>query len=389
MAYVSMLFFILIQYFSQSLSNYIMKQNIMFTPWTLGSLKIKNRLVRSATVEGLSTDDGAPSQRLIDMSVELAEGGVGLIVAGTAYISKEGKGDLNTTGLDNDQLIEPLYRWNEAVREAGGLLAAQLLHCGSTMSSALLQEKDVLMGPSAMIDPICGRRVLEMSRADIHRIIDQYGMAALRAQKAGFQAVQIHAAHGYLLNQFLSPFRNSRSDEYGGSLKNRALLLYQVYETVRNAVGKDMPIFIKLSGYDGFMGGFESKEAAEIAANLDDMGIDAIEVSAGTPEAGKNGGWDHIRPAPFKEGSLFNYALQIKAMVTCPVISVEGWRTPLEIEKALKHIDVVSMSRPFIREPNLVNRWFNGDVSRSHCTSCNKCLALISKTGLRCVASKP
>ena len=150
-------------------------------------------------------------------------------------------------------------------------------------------------------------------------------------------------------------------------------------------MGKEFPIFIKMSSYDGFPGGVEPKEAAQVAATLDAMGVDAIEVSAGTPEGAKKGGWDHILPAPFKEGSLLKYALLIKEKVNCPVISVEGWRDPLEITKALEKIDAVSMSRPFIREPNLANRWLSGDLFPAHCISCNKCLDLTLESGLGCV----
>ena len=359
--------------------------NIMGQPWKMGTLEIKNRLVRSATVEGLSTEDGAPTQRLIDITVELARGGVGLIIAGTAYISREGRGDKNTTGIDNNRLIEPLNRLCQAVHKAGGTLAAQLLHCGSTLNPAILPEKEALFGPSAMIDPVCGHPVVELSKDHILRIVDDYTKAAFRAKEAGFRAVQLHAAHGYLINQFLSASRNLRKDQYGGPLKHRALLLYQVYEAVRGAVGKEFPIFIKMSAYDGFPGGVKPKEAAQVASTLDVMGIDAIEVSAGTPEGAKKGGWDHIIPAPFKEGSLFKYALQIKEKVNCPVIAVEGWRNPLEITKALEKIDAVSMSRPFIREPNLVNRWLGGDLSPARCISCNECLDLIMESGLGCV----
>ncbi|WP_457553214.1 oxidoreductase [Desulfobacula sp.] len=134
--------------------------------------------------------------------------------------------------------------------------------------------------------------------------------------------------HRYLINQFLSPSRNFRKDQYGGSLENRTRLLCQVYEAIRGAVGKDFPVLIKMSAYDGFPGGVESYEAAHTAAILDAMGIDAIEVSAGTPEGDKKGGWDHILLAPFEEGSLLKYALLIKEKVGCPVISVEGWRNP-------------------------------------------------------------
>lgn len=359
--------------------------NRMGLPWTLGPLEIKNRLVRSATVEGLSTEQGAPTQRLIDLTAALARGGVGLIIAGTAYISQEGRADKHTTGMDHDRLIEPLGRLCKAVHEAGGILAAQLLHCGSTLNPAILPEKQALYGPSAMMDPVCNHPVEPLGKAHILRIVDEYAQAASRAKQAGFQAVQIHAAHGYLINQFLSPSRNRRNDQYGGSIENRGRFLYQVFEAVRAAVGNAFPIFVKLSGYDGFAGGLMPAEAAQVAATLDAMGIAAIEVSAGTPEGAQKGGWDHILPAPFKEGSLLKYALQIKEKVNCPVISVEGWRDPVNIMKALEKIDAVSMSRPFIREPDLANRWLGGDLSPAHCISCNKCLDLIMESGLGCI----
>ena len=353
--------------------------------WNIGPLEIKNRLVRSATDEGFATREGAPTQRLIDVDTALARGGVGLIIAGTAYISPEGEWGDNGIGMDHDNLIEPLSLLCAAVHEAGGIIAAQLLHCGSTVNPATLPERGPLLGPSAMVDPLFGHPVEALTKCHILKIVDDYAKAAVRAKKAGFDAVQIHGAHGYLINQFLSPSRNFRKDVYGGSLKNRAQLLVQVYEAIRGAVGKEFPLFIKMSAYDGFPGGVEPNEAAQVAAMLDAMGIDAIEVSAGTPEGAKKGGWDHILPAPFKEGSLLKYALAIKEKVNCPVISVEGWRSPEKIENALEKIDAISMSRPFIREPDLVNRWLGGDTSPALCISCNKCLELQMGPGMACI----
>lgn len=361
------------------------KMNRMNQPWKIGPLEIKNRLVRSATDEGFATKEGAPTQRLIDVDTELARGGVGLIIAGTTHISSEGKWGDNGTGMDNDSLIEPLSRLCKAVHEAGGIIAAQLLHCGSTVNPATLAERGPLLGPSAMIDPLFGHPVEELTTDHILKIVDDYAKAAARAKKAGFDAIQIHGAHGCLINQFLSPARNFRKDPYGGTLINRARLLCQVYEAIRGAVGKEFPLFIKMSAYDGFPGGVEPNEAAQAATLLDTMGIDAIEVSAGTPEGAKKGGWDHILPAPFKEGSLLKYALAIKEKVNCPIISVEGWRDPEKVEKTLEKIDAISMSRPFIREPNLANRWLEGDLSPALCISCNKCLELQMGPGMACI----
>jgi len=358
----------------------------IFHPWRLRSLEIPNRLVRSATEEGLSTRDGAPTQRLVDLTADLARGGVGLIVAGSAFISREGRGATNVTGIDTDVSIEPLSRMCDAVHAAGGLLAVQLLHSGSTLRPVMVVEKEGPYGPSAeAVDPVCGAPVRALSKGQIADVVDDYARAAARAREAGFDAVQIHAAHGYLIDHFLNPARNRREDAYGGSLQRRARFLYEVYEAVRAALGPGFPVFIKMSAHDGYAGGTQPREAALVAAELDRLGMDAIEVSAGTPEGARRNGWDHIMPAPIAEGRFFDYALTIKDKVRCPVISVEGWRDPLRIAQALRRIDAVSMCRPFIREPHLAARWRDGDLTPAKCISCNRCLDLVIDRGLGCI----
>ena len=358
----------------------------IFHPWRLRSLEIPNRLVRSATEEGLSTRDGAPTQRLVDLTADLARGGVGLIVAGSAFISREGRGATNVTGIDTDASIEPLSRMCDAVHAAGGLLAVQLLHSGSTLRPVMVVEKEGPYGPSAeAVDPVCGAPVRALSKGQIADVVDDYARAAARAREAGFDAVQIHAAHGYLIDHFLNPARNRREDAYGGSLQRRARFLYEVYEAVRAALGPGFPVFIKMSAHDGYAGGTQPREAALVAAELDRLGMDAIEVSAGTPEGARRNGWDHIMPAPIAEGRFFDYALTIKDKVRCPVISVEGWRDPLRIAQALRRIDAVSMCRPFIREPHLAARWRDGDLTPAKCISCNRCLDLVIDRGLGCI----
>ncbi len=224
----------------------------IFRPWRLGSLEVPNRLLRSATEEGLSTEDGAPTQRLIDLTADLARGGVGLVVAGSAFISREGRGATNVTGIDNDVLIEPLGRMCEAVHGEGGLLAVQLLHSGSTLRPVMVAEKEGPYGPSdEAIDPVCEAPVRALTKQQIAGVVGDYARAASRARQAGFDAVQIHAAHGYLIDQFLSPARNRREDAYGGSPQRRARLLYEVFEAVRGAVGADFPVFVKMSAHDG------------------------------------------------------------------------------------------------------------------------------------------
>lgn len=187
----------------------------------------------------------------------------------------------------------------------------------------------------------------------------------------------------------MSPERNHRSDEYGGSLRNRALFLYQVYEAVRGTVGGDFPVFIKLNADDGTDAGFRLDEAIEVSKNLSDMGIDAIEVSGGVPIAGEKGAIRVVR-GPDTEGYFFQEAKAIKAVVSCPVISVGGWRSRASIEAALNHVDAVSMSRPFIRQPDLANLWKKGAVAKAACISCNRCMGegLESKTACAVVLDK-
>lgn len=354
-------------------------------PWQLGNLTIPNALVRSATVEGLSTADGAPTRRLTDLFVDLAKGGTGLIIAGTAYISRDSQCDGNAAALDNDGLIEPLKKMCAQVEAAGGVLAAQLLHCGPIVNHLLLPDREVLWGPSALTDPVNGRRITEMDRNRIASVIDDYAQAARRAKEGGFKAVQIHAAHGYLANSFLSRARNTRTDEYGGSMAKRATFVYHVHEAIRGLVGSDFPVLIKLGAHDGFKGGFSEEDSLLVAKGLDDLGIDAIEISGGTPEGAAKGGYDHILPAPFEPGLNLEHAARVKAAVKCPVFPVEGWRDPALINSALEKVDAVSMSRPFIREPGLAGRWLSGDTEPAECISCNKCLDLIEDHGLACI----
>jgi 2,4-dienoyl-CoA reductase-like NADH-dependent reductase (Old Yellow Enzyme family) len=275
------------------------------------------------------------------------------------------------------------------VHHANGIVAAQLSHVGSSLPLEVVAEKTGPYGPSDVpLDPVCESPVRALSRTQIADLVEDYARAATRARAAGFDAVQIHAAHGGLLNQFLSPARNRRADTYGGSLQHRARLLYEVFEAVRGAVGPGVPVLVKMSAHDGWAGGVQPDEATLVAVGLDRLGIDAVEVSAGTPEGARRGGWDHIMRAPIPEGRFLDYALTIKGKVRCPVISVEGWRDPLRIAEALDHVDAVSLCRPFIREPHLAQRWYDGDLTPAACISCNKCLDLIVDGGLACIFHK-
>jgi 2,4-dienoyl-CoA reductase-like NADH-dependent reductase (Old Yellow Enzyme family) len=261
----------------------------------------------------------------------------------------------------------------EAVHKAGGKIAMQIVH-GGVLSSPELTGEEVL-GPSAMQSengPV-GR---EMTKEEIQETVEAFVKAASRAEKAGFDGLQIHIAHTYLLNQFLSPFFNKRTDEYGGSLENRARMLMQVVSRVKDTVA-GYPILVKLNSEDLLEGGLTKEEMLEVCAMLQHAGIDAIELSGGTT-LGLFINKLEITPFPIGNGDVYwrKAAEQYKKKIDVPLILVGGIRSFETAEQLVEGgvADYVSMSRPLIREPDLINRWKTGDTRKADCVSDNACL---------------
>jgi 2,4-dienoyl-CoA reductase-like NADH-dependent reductase (Old Yellow Enzyme family) len=353
----------------------------IFSPWKMGSLEIPNRLVRSATWEGMAQDDGAVTDALAEVTAKLAHGGVGLIITGYAFVLPEGRGLPKQTGVHSDELVDSLGRMTDAVHEAGGLVALQIVHAGAQTRSEWIGT--TARGPSAVIHPSFGESVEELTRDQISGIVTAFASAARRARAARFDAVQLHAAHGYLINQFLSPQSNRRDDDYGGSIEGRARLCFEIFDAVRAEVGPDFPVFIKLNSEDCVEGGLELADAVEVARGLSERGIDAIEVSGGVPYAGKKGAARLVRNRDEEAYFLAN-ARAIKEVVDCPVVVVGGIRSRSVIEHALEEIDAVSICRPFIRQPDLANLMRDRVVETADCVSCGKCLEATMEHGLSC-----
>ncbi|MEW5913173.1 MAG: NADH:flavin oxidoreductase [Thermodesulfobacteriota bacterium] len=351
----------------------------IFTPWQLKDLTIPNRLVRSATWEGLAEPDGTPTYELVNALAALAEGGVGLIITGFAFITQEGKALPKQTGAHIDAMIGPLARIADAVHKCGGLVALQIAHAGGQTKQEWTGQPPV--GPSAMQHPAFGP-VQELSKDQIADIVEAFALAAGRGKAAGFDAVELHAAHGYLANQFLSPFTNQRRDEYGGDWQGRGRFVFEMLRATRDLVGPRYPVFIKLNSSDCVENGLEPADAVKVAQRLSDMGIDAIEVSGGQPAAGRMGAARKVKE-PEQEGYFLDNAKAIKQVAACPVISVGGWRSRARVEKALDQVDAVAMSRPFIRQPDLANRWKAGE-SQVTCISCSGCFKVCVTQGLGC-----
>lgn len=361
----------------------------IFENAAIGTMGLHNRLMRSATWEGMCAEDGRPTERLMDYYAALARGGVGLIISGYAYVSPEGKQMHGKMGIHDDSLLPELKKLCEAVHGAGGNLCIQLVHAGGQSAREASGRQPI--APSEVETEQYGKSVpREMSTDDIKRVAHDFGQAARRAKEAGADAVQLHAAHGYLISQFLSPLTNRREDDYGGTIENRARFMMDCIRSVRQAVGDDYPVLVKLNGADNLDGGLELKDAAIAARMLSEGGVDMIEVSGGTPASGAGA---PVR-TKIKEASqeAYNLALarEIKAAVSCPVGAVGGFRSYEVVESAIHDVlDYVSISRPLIREPNLPKRWKAGDHSRATCISCNKCfIAGLKEGGIYCKVDK-
>lgn len=343
----------------------------LFEPTQIRSLTLDNRFVRSATWEGVAGKDGSATPRLINLATQLARGGIGLIITGHAYVTREGQAGGGQLGIYSDDLIPGLVEMTTSVHAVGGKIAVQLAHAGIRASYALSRLEPI--GPSVLqtgSEPV-GR---EMTRHDIEAVIHAFAAAAKRSQAAGFDAVQIHGAHGYLVSQFLSPYFNKRGDEYGGSIENRARLTVEVVKAVRNAVGPGFPVLIKLNSEDFLPGGLMVEEMVQTAIILEGNGIDCIEVSGGTIMS-KN-------KAPFRKATpdepevyYEDAARQYKKKVHVPLMLVGGIRTFETAERLVAEglTDYISLSRPLIREPELINRWKSGDRRPATCISDNGC----------------
>lgn len=360
----------------------------LFDTTQINSMTLGNRFVRSATWEGMAADDGAVTPRLTDIVTNLAAGGVGLIISGHSYVLPEGQAGPKQMGIYKDDLINGLTSMTDAVHKAGGKMVAQLAHAGTFAAETLTQTPPHVVSG---YDGLAKTPRHELTLSDIENLVSAYVRAAERAKKAGFDGVQIHAAHGYLFSQFLSPVYNRRQDAYGGSIENRSRALCDTVAAVRKAVGSDFPVLVKINAQDDVEGGLTLEDSVAAARLLAQAGIDAIEVSGGfltskTLSPSRMGINKPEKEAYFEQG-----AAAYKQVLDIPVILVGGIRS---LEKAKELVagnvaDYISMCRPLIREPGLINRWRSGDTRPALCNSDNLCFRPAFKgEGIYCVTER-
>lgn len=360
----------------------------MFDKLTIGTMTARNRIVRSATAESLATPEGGLSPELLGIYGELAWGGVGTIITGYTYVRPDGKPSEGAMGLYDDSSLLRFRSLVDIAHENGACIVLQLVYGGSKSKLAADDPRWIapvgnepengvpnvsILGASAVLHPRTKLVPTEATPEDLATLADAFGQAAMRARACGFDAVELHVAHGYLLSQFLSPRFNKREDEYGGPIENRARLAVQCLRAIREQAGSEYPVLVKLNCWDdwddpeGIGGGMSQDESAQVAALLADAGASCIDVS---------GDW-HAASQVVGEGEPYfaGFGARLADEVSVPVIVTGGWRDPNTIAAHLQDggIAAVAMTRPLICEPCLPRRWHDGDLRASTCIGCGKC----------------
>lgn len=346
----------------------------LFEEVELGGLRVRNRLVRAATYEGLATDRGEVTPELRAIYQELAEGGVGAIIAGYAYVTRDEQPNPRMLGIYDDALVPGLRTLVEATHAGGAAIVSQIVYGGS--ATKLDPPSARILGPSAVANPKTGVVPVEATAADLHMLAEAFAAAAVRAREAGFDGVELHAAHGYLLSQFLNPLLNRRADSYGGPIENRARLAVEAVRAVRTAVGEGFPVFVKLNSSDGVEGGLTEEDSLAAAKLLVDAGASGVEVS---------GAWRACRLADYAGEPFFaDYAKRLAREVGAPVILTGGVRSVGAMERLAREggIAAFGLCRPLISEPDLPNRWKRDPHAAPRCVSCNGC---DNTPGHRCI----
>jgi 2,4-dienoyl-CoA reductase-like NADH-dependent reductase (Old Yellow Enzyme family) len=362
------------------------KLTMLFEPFNLHGLRLKNRIVRSATYEKRADDDGYVTESYIELYEELARGGSGLLITGFTLVDPRGRAAVKMACLHSDRYIEGFRRVTDRVHEGGGLIAVQLVH-GGRQSPPLLLGGAMPLAPSAVTDTSSGVTPREMTDQEIWEAIEAFGEAAKRAEEAGFDALQIHGAHGYLISSFLSPYANRRDDYWGGDTVRRFHFLEEVYRAVRKAVGATYPVLIKLNGDDLLPeGGLKPEESLKIAKRLEELGINGIEISGGMKESPIR----TIRPGilrPSQEAYFRDIGELFKKNLKVPIILTGGMRTRKVMEDVLRkrEADLIGLSRPLLREPDLPNKIKETGKEKADCISCNKCTNYLELEKVECV----
>lgn len=346
----------------------------LFEKTNLLGFETKNRFMRSATWENMTTKDGHMTKELYDIYEDLAKNEVGTIITGYANVVKEEQPNPGMMGIYEDSFIEEYKELTDLVHKYDSRIILQVAY-GGTKTTYNVGER-IIFAPSEV--PERGTNTLgkEMTKEDIDYIINAFGESARRAKMSGFDGIEIHGAHTYLINQFLSPYYNKRNDEYGGSLENRMRFLKEIYFKMREEVGENYPILVKLTATEFFEGGLTFDETKLICKEMERIGINGIELSGNVHGKARSlVGEEFDGHKIEKEGYFYRYGEEVSKELNIPLITVGGFSSIENIEEILNNtnIEYFAISRPLLAEPNLIKRWKDGDLSKAKCVRCSKC----------------
>ena len=394
---------------------------MLFEETIISGIHVKNRIIRSATHDGLADENGAPSEELIAKYDYLAKNEIGCIITGYAAVSRNGVSPYpRMMKIYEDSVIDKYKELTDAVHRHGAPVILQIAHCGRQTSTKAIGVQKV--APSNVLHAFYPDKAKVLTDNEIYVIIDNFVSAAIRAEKAGFDGIQLHGGHGYLLHDFLSPYGNRRKDNWGGSLENRCRIVELIIKGIKEKT--KLPVWIKISAEDNRKGGMNIDDTVQICKKLEASGCDAIEVSCGTVQDGMNTMRSKLmpmdavfkyrepcasfpkllnkiallaanfinplikQPSPLENFNVDNAAI-IKNTVSIPVIVVGGIHKVDDMKNILSEgkADFISMCRPFICEPNLVKKLKNNQTE-AKCIMCNYCGLVIEKEPTRCLYGK-
>lgn len=343
----------------------------LFDQTKLAGLALKNRFVRSATHDGLADATGHMTDELFGVYEDLAKGGVGTIITGLTYVSDLEQPLARQMRISDDSFVEEYQKLTAMSHSYDARMIMQLACLGSQTTPG----GKILWGPSAVEDLGYHVTPVEMTLQDICAMKKTFAEAAFRAKEAGFDGVQMHVAHGYLLSKFLTPYYNRRTDAYGGGIENRARIVLETYQGIREKVGPEYPILIKINCADFADQGLTFDECKYVCHELAELGINAVEISGGISSSRPGEGTIRMIAAEQEESYFQSYAAEIAREINVPVVVVGGNRDFASLTEILNktEIEYFSLCRPLIRESNLINRWQSGNLEPAKCVSCNKC----------------
>ena len=381
-----------------------------FASATLGPLRLRNRFLKAATFEGMAVKN-LVTDRLIDFHRVAAAGGIGMTTVAYLAVSPDGQG-APAEIIVRPEAVPGLRRLAEAVHAEGAAVSAQLGHAGPVAAGT----GHTGLAPSRIFNPMAMKFTKAVTEDDISRIIGDFTKAALLLQEAGFDAVEVHLGHNYLLSAFLSPALNKRTDRWGGTVANRAEFSRQVVRAIRTAVGPSMAVIAKLNMVDGYPGGIWLEESLEAASLIESDGVlDAIELTGGSslknpmylfkgdapieemakafPQPLRTGfklmGSRFLPSYPFEEAYFLPFARQFRETLSMPIVLLGGINRIETVQRAMAEgFEFVAMGRALLREPDLITRWQQGSRSEGLCVHCNKCMPTIYR-GTHCVLVAP